>query len=109
MNTYVLQHLFSYEIYKFVQFEYEVAWIARIVASQQKYKFWLVYLLTTNYKQFVLLMYSTNKKNEIKMTHQATANRFSLFSRMVSVVVRILFTGLDYKIGQIIQLKQLQN
>ena len=36
---------------------------------------------------------SKNKKNksgEFKMTHQATANRFSLFSRLAPVVSRIL-------------------
>ena len=31
-----------------------------------------------------------NKSGEFKMTHQATANRFSLFSRLAPVVSRIL-------------------
>ena len=31
-----------------------------------------------------------NKSSEFKMTHQATANRFSLFSRLAPVVSRIL-------------------
>ena len=32
-----------------------------------------------------------NKSGEFKMTHQATANRFSLFSRMAPVVASILY------------------
>ena len=33
-----------------------------------------------------------NKSGEFKKTHQATANRWSLYSQMVSVVARILFS-----------------
>ena len=56
---------------------------------------WALFITPFEYRTKIreVIAKRRNKFSEIKMIHQATANRWSLSSHMVSVVVRILFSG----------------